>query len=197
MKRLFILLLFVLVGCGVAPEAAQPTAAPTSVPVLTIAPTPVPLDNIDLVGILTDSGPLPKGLTGGKVSAGMPAGDKDAIGEDAINTAELPVLHGTDAAGNVIVAIYPDEIKLTHAYSHRKIMMKIVSEEGGDKAASADVGKQSMIFTSSIGIPGTFLVFTRCRALVDIYMTGDLVDNKTVSEYAKSLDAKLTDAVCR
>src|SRR5689334_18169895 len=87
MKRLIILYLFLLAACGTSPEAVQPTPQTPTPVAPTAVPTLVPLDKINLVGILTHTGTLPKGLINGQASATVPEGSKEAIGNDAINTA--------------------------------------------------------------------------------------------------------------
>src|SRR5436190_908205 len=138
MKRLCVLLLVVLLSaCGAAPEAA-----PTAVPTL------VPLDKIDLVAILSSTTTLPKGLSSGQPTKGLPKTETAYLDPNAVNAASQPVLHDQESAGSVVIAIYPNEAMLNSVYSARKQILMYLSQQLGDTTESIpDLGKQSIATT--------------------------------------------------
>lgn len=192
-------------SCGAAPEAAvvptamsAPTVTPTNIPKPTVEPTPVPLDKIDLVAILTDTSALPKGLTAGKVDGKAPDYKSAVTRPASINAAVLTVLHGKDPAGTVVIWIYDDGTKTNDSYSAQKSLISLIAQQSGDPVeAPPDIGKQAVVITMTSGTPGTFLEFVRCRAVVDIGLTSDVVDSKNVAVYAKDLDTRLMPLVCQ
>lgn len=203
MKYLAILavLAALLVGCGgtppIVPAFAPPATAQPATIEPTVAPTPLPLDQVDLVAVLTATTGYPKGLTAGETKPEAPKYISDVPRPKAINAATQYVLHGSDPAGTVVVSLFKDEITVNEAYGTSKGLMDMIAQQSGDEAEKvSDLGKQALVMTSSVGIPGTTLLFTRCRAFVQINMTGDLVDNKSVVAYAKDLDGHLTPAIC-
>jgi hypothetical protein len=204
MKRLALLVFMaaLVTSCGSTAPEAPVVVAPTNAPAPTVAPTevpsPVPLDKVDLSAILKAVTAFPKGLTGGEIGTGLSENAGQALGPGMINAAHQKVMHGADPSGQVDIVLYPDEAKLNAIYTNRKGIMMLISQQSGDKLEDVeDLGKVAIAMTTTVAGNGTYLDFTRCRALVEIYMVGDLVDTKTVTAYAKEIDAKLTEAVCR
>lgn len=203
MKYLAILAILaaLLVSCGGPQAISDPTAAVVSpVPVAdapTAVPTPLPLDQIDLVAVLNAATTYPKGLSAGETKPKAPKYVADVPRPVAVNAATQYLLHGSDPAGMIVVSLFKDEATVNEAFTTEKGLMDMVSQQSGDKIIEVpDIGKQALATTSTMAIPGTSLMFIRCRAFVQIYMIGDLVDNKSVAAYAKDLDEHLTPAIC-
>ena len=148
---------------------------------------PVSLSELKLEPILIQLGDLPSGVSGAQVRDTAPA-TFDAV-PDAENTIYQQLEKNGDTIGGVTVFLYEDALMVENAYSAVFSGMDTISE------TISKLGDKASISHLTVG-PGHDLVFTRCSFVVHIRMTTNNPAVEIIS-YAKRLDRRLRDAVCR
>ena len=148
---------------------------------------PVSLSELKLEPILIQLGDLPSGVSGAQVRDTAPA-TFDAV-PDAENTIYQQFEKNGDTIGGVTVFLYEDALMVENAYSAVFSGMDTISE------TISKLGDKASISHLTVG-PGHDLVFTRCSFVVHIRMTTNNPAVEIIS-YAKRLDRRLRDAVCR
>ena len=166
--------------------APPATLAATTLPTATLAP-PATLSELKLEPILIQPGDLPSGVSGAQVRDTAPA-TFDAV-PDAENTIYQQFEKNGDTIGGVTVFLYEDALMVENAYSAVFSGMDTISE------TISKLGDKASISHLTVG-PGHDLVFTRCSFVVHIRMTTNNPAVEIIS-YAKRLDRRLREAVCR
>lgn len=150
--------------------------------------TPIPLSQLKLDSLLVQTGDLPAGLAGAQIRDTAPGMFKGLPAAD--NTIFQQFARGGDSAGGVAVFLFEDESKIRQAYD------EILGGMGSDAKPISDIGEKASVVVISLGIEALDLVFTRCNFVVHIRFTGTL-DVDEIQSYAKRLDTRLTEVVCR
>lgn len=178
--------------------SVNPTDTPQPIPTV----TPVPLSQIDLEPLLTQSGDLPAGLSGAQVRGFLPEMYDNLPTSD--NAIQRQFQRDGDAAGFVTVLVYESSSHCDAAYTG-------ILDGFGDstvgpdiKAARetiSDVGERAEAVTlesevGGISLEAIDMAFTRCHAVAHIRMTGTL-SLLDIKSYAKRLDNRLAAVACR
>jgi hypothetical protein len=185
---LITLVALVIAGCGTAPEAAVPTAAPIQP---TAVPTAVPLADLDLEPLLIQAGDLPAGLTGAQIRDTAP--EMFSKVPKATKTLNQQFAQADKQVGGVTVLLYDSPADVSTAYD--------VIWNGMSTGSSAlDIGEKAGGFAKK-QIVGTTqfefsdVLFRRCHAVVHIRMP--VSDIAMSTAYAQRLDKRLSAVVCR
>lgn len=181
-RRLFITVAaLLLTACGPAPAQQAAPAATT-----------IPLSVLDVEPLLIQLGDLPAGMEGAQVLDTPPA-PYEAMEISAADKLVFQRLQRSgQPAGYVIVSLYEDQATGDGVYAR---LVKDIGA-GGEAKPLADVGEQGMITDAVAPLVGAHAVFQRCHAVVDVLLTGDLVDQQAVTAYAKRIDQRLRSLVC-
>jgi len=108
----------------------------------------------------------------------------------AENTIYQQFARDNASAGGVTVFLYDDKSKIDNAYR------VIVSGMGSTAKPIADVGDRASVAPLTLDIEAADLAFIRCNAVVHIRFSGtSSVDE--IKSYAKRLDTRLKELVCR
>ncbi len=198
------LLVFGLAACGSAPApedvaiARLPTeAAPQATVQPTVAPAPRSLADIDLEPLLIQSGDLPAGLTGAQVLDTPPPAYETLKVPKADKLIFQRLQRNGQPAGYIVVTVYESTAARDDAYTRVTDDVRKAAEHGGGKPQETnDAGEHAVIVKEAPPLSGAKTMFVRCRAVADILMTGDLVDEAAVLAYARRLDKRLQQAVC-
>lgn len=193
MKRNIILLIaFVLSACSPSETAIQTAMASTQAAYTpTPEPTPVPLTAIDLSDVLVMSGDLPAGYSPAQIR------DEPSLRYREVPQADKAISMQLEQSGEmggwVTVFLYEDADAVLPAYEALLGTMEIEgakSIEGiGEQAFGYEMNFQNMLIA-------TELAFTRCAVVAHIQFDW-LKDLAAATAYAKRLDGRLAELVCR
>ena len=172
-------------------QAAILTSTPLPAGIL-VTPTPIPLSEIDLESLLIRSGDLPSGVTAGQITDWAGGKFSEAptpaqVGFQLFESKGAPY-------GSVTVLVYDAlaDAETTYGILHDGL------EGGGWDVVG--VGDKAIVWTLLMDVLGNTVEsgevgFIRCGAVVDILM--GTTDEAVITAYAKRLDARLREAVCR
>ena len=207
MKKNFFSLvsILILLSCSQAPSdsAIQTAIAQTqiAIPTLTTIPTvlPVPVSEIDLDEILIQAGDLPPGFSGGQIRSLAPEGLKCSKTIDAKKTVfqQLAKNGGPNGGVSVFLYDYEDEEKIRWSYAY--LSGKLTNDVNTKAENISDIGEKARVqqlFPWKLVRGGMSLVFVRCNAVVCITFGGS-TDLDIITSYAKRLDNRLSELVCR
>lgn len=197
-----VICLIVLLFSGCSSPAPSPTQTPTPTATPSPTPTPIPLSEIDLEPILILPGDLPAGFAGAQTRQVIP--EMFLALPEAQNHINRQFERNGDGAGSVTVLLYESSNDVDEAYSTivqgfaeprniegMNVQRQLVPDLGEKAEANTMEGE-----LLGVVLDFTDLAFTRCSALVHIRMKGtaEIIE---VASYAKRLDARLSDLVCR
>ena len=197
-----VICLIVLLFSGCSSPTPSPTQTPTPTATPSPTPTPIPLSEIDLEPILILPGDLPAGFDAAQTRQVIP--EMFSALPKAQNQIYRQFEHDRDGAGGVTVLLYESSDDVNEAYSMivdgfaepqsiegLTVLRPLVPDLGEEAEANTVEGELLDIVLDS-----TDLAFIRCSAVVHIRMmdTAELVE---VASYARRLDARLSDLVCR
>jgi len=172
----------------------------------TFTSTPVPFSEIDLESLLVLSGDLPAGLTGAQVRDQVPEMFKDIGGYDNAIFREFE--RNGKHIGGVTIFLYESLDALDVAYDSigdfGESGGKEIKNTGGEMKITVgnipDVGEEAKYWVVEgsflgISLDGADLAFTRCHSVVHIRV--DTANIDVIVAYAKRLDKRITELVCR
>lgn len=212
MKRYIIpiLITVILASCGVA------KALPTSTPSPTPSPTPIPLSDIDLEASLILPGDLPPGYSSSQILDTPNLLQGEEISLEYENSIHQLFEKKGEETGHVTVLLYKSFEKRDATYNlavdgfgESEIIIEDDYEITHTVDVLPDIGEKSIFSEIDFPVETEFenlsvytvsIAFVRCHAFVYINMTElfeiDL-EFANVSAYAKRLDSRLSDLVCK
>jgi hypothetical protein len=212
MKKLSFLLvaIILLTACAPSPEVIQkaiaktqtalPTNTPTPTPIHT--PTPIPLSEINLDNILLLPGDLPEGYIVEPITGENPVGGL-ATGEEKRVCQEFE--KKDTGSGFVCVDLFEETEKRDQDYN--QTFERIFNQLGTvqeDLIDIEDIGENRKLIRNDMPlgvgsriIYSNFLFLVRCHAFINIYMVSDDKTESAIQSYAKKLDKRLSNVICR
>lgn len=188
---IFIILSVVLVSCSNT-STQSPTQTPT--------PTQVPLSEINLEPVLVQTGDLPAGYSGSQISD-IDLSWIDFLQYKGVNRIQQLFEKDGKPSGSVQVILFDEINQVDNSYSKYKEFFekdsKIIAEDDFSKGELTDIGDKAIYSSHNyLGISTIAIIFTRCNSLVNISF-GDTNTLQYISAYAKRLDKRLSELVCR
>jgi hypothetical protein len=212
MKKLFFLLaaIILLTACVPSLEAIQKAIAKTqtALPINTLTPTPtptstpIPLSEINLDNILLLPGDLPEGYTVEPITDENPVGGL-ARGEEKRVCQEFE--KKDTGSGFVCVDLFEETEKRDQDYDQtfERIFNQLETAQE-DLIDIKDIGENGKLIRNDISlgvgsriIYSNFLFLVRCHAFISIYMVSDDKTERAIQSYAKKLDERLSNVICR
>lgn len=165
-------------------------------------PIVIPLESqragFALRAIFTKATTLPDGIVAGEVIDGVPWGYSYLARPDAQQAVTQYLLHDTRLVGYAVVALYRDAREVTQAYAATTFEITEAAKLSGDRVTKIPaLGKQALAISARGVLPGTQLVFIRCRAVIAISITGELADTSSIVSFAQAIDTRLEALVCQ
>ena len=173
---------------------AQPT--PTTEPTPTIEPTPtlIPLSDINLEEIIFEQYDLPAGFEPSQIKeyASLIANELKLV---PINSIRQKLQFNNEAKGLVDIAVFSSSEQAEQLYEGT---MAYYQENitSGEWKNNPEIGNKSQYqFSEVLNFKDFYIVFIRCNAFVYIHSTEKWIGDWF--NYAKRLDARLQEQVCR
>jgi len=181
-------------------QAAIPTPTRTPIPTITPTPTLIPLSGINFDNLLLLDGDLPQGYIYKPITDDTNSINENITGQDKRASQEF----SKEGTGFGIVSVF-----LFEAIEKRDQAYNLASGEVDKVNESVQVGQTQNIDLKDIGEKGRLtihtilssrfstLMFVRCHAYVYLSMTNDDELSSVTKSYARKLDARLTNVICR
>jgi hypothetical protein len=202
------LVLILLTSCSVSPsqndiqtaiaktQKALPTNTIESIPTPTQTSTPtiLPLEDINLEGILLLSGDLPTDYVGQQIKSTMPSKFNALPKPNVI--IQQGFRAGKFASDGIMILLYESPDDLSSSYE----LLKGILEKDANFSPLNDVGEKSIISderNNLFTVTSVKMVFLRCQALVYIDLFSTSADKEDAINYALRVDNRLTPLICR
>lgn len=201
----------ILVACASPVDVSMPTMTnipPTESPIPSTATpipptvTPKPLTQRDIEPLLIQSGDLPSGYEPGQVFDQAPEMFSNLPAPDL--AIDQRFQKNGETKGGVTILIYEEQWKIDSTYG---ILQKGLDSNNDSEATKSvsheikDIGEKAFYsylhaeILSSV-MDSQDLIFTRCTAVIYIRIT-DSMEEREIVAYAKRLDQRLKDLVCK
>ena len=185
------LAVFFLSACGPQSDAPSQGSIETAIAQTqtAVTSTPIPLSDIDLKLILIPSEKIPKGYFATKTKDSVPFDVPEPL---KMIWQQLETENGI--AGGVRIYLYESKLDVKSAY---EIELEINKRISTFEVVNTDVGEKAELTSFLLnGNKTTDFVFMRCFAVVSIRMVNMFNENDII-DYAKLLDVKIQDNICR
>jgi hypothetical protein len=203
MKKLFFLLVAIILfsACAPSPEAIQNTLTQNqaALPTLSPTPSPIPLSEINLDNILFLPGDLPKGFIFKSIIEETSSNER-VPGQ--VKRIVLELTKQDTGNGVVSISLFEDTEKRDQEFSQSiELYSDTLEAKSEDLIDLEDIGEYGKLFRNDTplgtGLSISFLFFVRCHASVSMDIVSDNETDSIIQSYAKKLDERLTNVICR
>jgi hypothetical protein len=205
MKKLFSLLVVIILfsACAPSPEQIQKAMTQTqaAIPTPTPAPTPtsIPLSKINLDNELLVEGDLPEGFVAGPIGRYTNNPNLESItGQEQMIIQEFSKTNG--GIGLVSVFLFEETEKRNQAYDIAKSKLDEPSSISTiTKSDINDIGAEGILYFDPVmgNITISTIIFVRCHAFAYLGRSMDDENSSVLRAYAKKLDERLTQIICQ
>ena len=202
MKKIILFtLLFLLAACSPnansIPSNSPASPAQTSLsnqPELKpwFADTPVAIDDLDLQALAILDGDLPPGYQGGQILDGLPK-IFEGIPPTELAFYQLIEREGS-GAGGVAILFFTGADRVSQAYD--QLHQSMVIEETESISGLGERSEVYIFYQAGVSFRFVDVLFERCGVVVHVRL-GDTFNKDEAVSYAKKLDQRLSEVICR